>query len=91
MCCRLAETFIAAGRYQDAARHAEQALTLSREIGHPYGEALSLTVLGRALAGLGSVRRSGDCLKRALDIFTRLGSPEAEDLRALLKLDQVSD
>ncbi|MEU8270009.1 BTAD domain-containing putative transcriptional regulator [Sphaerisporangium sp. NPDC049002] len=91
VCCRLAETFIAAGRYQDAARHAEQALTLSREIGHPYGEALSLTVLGRALAGLGSVRRSGDCLKRALDIFTRLGSPEADDLRALLKLDQVSD
>ncbi|MEV7965999.1 BTAD domain-containing putative transcriptional regulator [Sphaerisporangium sp. NPDC088356] len=91
VCCRLAETFITAGRYQDAARHAEQALTLSREIGHPYGEALSLMVLGRALAGLGSVRRSGDCLKRALDIFTRLGSPEADDLRALLKLDQVSD
>jgi DNA-binding SARP family transcriptional activator/tetratricopeptide (TPR) repeat protein len=91
VCCRLAETFIAAGRYQDAARHAEQALTISKEIGHPYGEALSLTVLGRALTGLGSVRRSGDCLKRALDIFTRLGSPEADDLRALLKLDQVSD
>ncbi|GII84852.1 regulatory protein AfsR [Sphaerisporangium siamense] len=91
VCCRLAETFINAERYKDAARHAEQALTLSREIGHPYGEALSLTVLGRALAGLGSVRRSGDCLKRALDIFTRLGSPEADDLRALLKLDQVSD
>ncbi|GAA3789309.1 transcriptional regulator AfsR [Sphaerisporangium flaviroseum] len=91
VCCRLAETFIAAERYKDAARHAEQALTLSKEIGHPYGEALSLTVLGRALAGLGSVRRSGDCLKRALEIFTRLGSPEADDLRALLKLDQVSD
>ncbi|WP_245966570.1 AfsR/SARP family transcriptional regulator [Sphaerisporangium album] len=91
VCCRLAETFITAERYKDAARHAEQALTLSREIGHPYGEALSLTVLGRALAGLGSVRRSGDCLKRALDIFTRLGSPEADDLRALLKLDQISD
>ncbi|MFC4588105.1 AfsR/SARP family transcriptional regulator [Sphaerisporangium corydalis] len=91
VCCRLAETFIAAGRYKDAARHAEQALTLSREIGHPYGEALSLTVLGRALTGLGSVRRSGDCLRRALDIFTRLGSPEAADLRALLKIDQVSD
>ncbi|WP_248959862.1 AfsR/SARP family transcriptional regulator [Sphaerisporangium perillae] len=91
VCCRLAETFIAAGRFKDAARHAEQALTLSKEIGHPYGEALSLTVLGRALTGLGSVRRSGDCLKRALEIFTRLGSPEADDLRALLKLHQVSD
>ncbi|MDH2425484.1 BTAD domain-containing putative transcriptional regulator [Sphaerisporangium sp. TRM90804] len=91
VCCRLAETFIAAERYKDAARHAEQALTLSREMGHPYGEALSLTVLGRALAGLGSVRRSGDCLRRAFEIFTRLGSPEADDLRALLKLDQLSD
>ncbi|MEO3814378.1 BTAD domain-containing putative transcriptional regulator [Sphaerisporangium sp. B11E5] len=91
VCCRLAETFIAAERYRDAVRHAEQALTLSREIGHPYGEALSLTVLGRALAGTGSVRRSGDCLRRALEIFTRLGSPEAADLRALLKMDQVSD
>ncbi|GAA1257388.1 transcriptional regulator AfsR [Sphaerisporangium rubeum] len=91
VCCRLAETFIAAERFRDAVRHAEQALTLSREIGHPYGEALSLTVLGRALAGTGSVRRSGDCLRRALEIFTRLGSPEAADLRALLKLDQVSD
>ncbi|MET8161410.1 BTAD domain-containing putative transcriptional regulator [Sphaerisporangium sp. NPDC005289] len=91
VCTRLAETFIAAERYKDAARYAEQALTLSREIGHPYGEALSLTVLGRALTGLGSVRRSGDCFKRALDIFTRLGSPEADDLRALLKLDQVGD
>ncbi|WP_214411474.1 AfsR/SARP family transcriptional regulator [Sphaerisporangium fuscum] len=91
VCCRLAETFIAADRHKDAVRHAEQALTISRDIGHPYGEALSLTVLGRALAGLGSVRRSGDCLRRALDIFTRLGSPEAGDLRALLHLDQVGD
>ncbi|GGL00913.1 regulatory protein AfsR [Sphaerisporangium melleum] len=91
VCCRIAETFIAAERYQDATRYAEQALTLSREIGHPYGEALSLMVLGRALAGLGSVRRSGDCLTRALDIFTRLGAPEADDLRALLEPDQIGD
>ena len=38
-----------------------------------------------------SVRRSGDCLTRALDIFTRLGAPEADDLRALLEPDQIGD
>ncbi|WP_084772118.1 AfsR/SARP family transcriptional regulator [Nonomuraea candida] len=84
VCSRLAETFIAAERYPDAVRHAEQALTVSRQIGHPYGEALSLTVLGKALRGLGSTTRSLDCLRQAHDIFTRLGAPEAGDLKVLL-------
>ncbi|RSN03496.1 SARP family transcriptional regulator [Nonomuraea sp. WAC 01424] len=84
VCSRLAETFIAATRYPDAVRHAEQALVVSREIGHPYGEALSLAVLGRALRGLGSAARSLDCLRQAFDIFTRLGAPEAGDLKLLL-------
>lgn len=89
VCCRLAETFIAAGRHSDAARYAEQALAVSREIAHPYGEAQSLAALGRALSGLGGTRRSGDCLRAAHDIFRRLGSPEADDLRALLERDGV--
>ncbi|MGW5681441.1 BTAD domain-containing putative transcriptional regulator [Nonomuraea sp. NPDC003754] len=84
VCVRLAETFIAARRFSDAVRHAEQALAVSREIGHPYGEGLSLTVLGRALHGLGGTARSVDCLRQAFDIFTRLGAPEAGDLKALL-------
>lgn len=91
VCSRLAETFITAGRFSDATRHAEQALTVSREIGHPYGEALSLWVLGRALAGLGNTSRSHDCLERAHDIFVRLGAPEAADLRALLDRDHVGN
>ncbi|MDF5756060.1 AfsR/SARP family transcriptional regulator [Spongiactinospora sp. TRM90649] len=89
VCCRLAETFIAARRFGDAVRHAEQALTVSREIGHPYGEALSLAVLGKALAGLGDASRSRECLRRGYDIFVRLGAPEAGDLRVLLELNQV--
>ncbi|MFB4269552.1 BTAD domain-containing putative transcriptional regulator [Nonomuraea sp. GTA35] len=84
VCSRLAETFIAAERYPDAVRHAEQALVVAREIGHPYGEALSLTVLGKALRGLGSTTRSLDCLRQAFDIFSRLGAPEAGDLKVLL-------
>lgn len=85
VCYRLAATFIAAGRYAEAARHAEQALTVSREITHPYGEAQSLAALGRALTGLGEIGRGRQALAKALDIFTRLGSPEADDIRALLR------
>ncbi|SDQ62033.1 AfsR/SARP family transcriptional regulator [Thermostaphylospora chromogena] len=88
--CRLAETFIAAGRFTDAVGHAEQALTLSREIGYPYGEAQSFTVLGRALAGLGDTARSDDCFRRAHALFTRIGAPEADDLRAIVERDQVN-
>ncbi|MFC7591404.1 ATP-binding protein [Nonomuraea antimicrobica] len=84
VCSRLAETFIAAERYPDAVRHAEEALVVSREIGHPYGEALSLTVLGKALHGLGSTTRSRECLRQAFEIFSRLGAPEAGDLKVLL-------
>ncbi|WP_049562969.1 AfsR/SARP family transcriptional regulator [Nonomuraea sp. SBT364] len=89
VCSRLAETFIAAERYSDAVRHAEQALVVSRDIGHPFGEALSLAVLGKALRGLGSVSRSVDCLRQAFDIFTRLGAPEAGDIKVLLDRVQV--
>ncbi|MEV4107855.1 BTAD domain-containing putative transcriptional regulator [Nonomuraea sp. NPDC049695] len=91
VCSRLAETFIAAERYPDAVRHAEQALVVSREIGHPYGEALSLTVLGKALHGLGSATRSLDCLRQAYDIFSRLGAPEAGDLKVLIDAIPVAD
>ncbi|MGN9786301.1 AfsR/SARP family transcriptional regulator [Nonomuraea sp. ZG12] len=89
VCSRLAETFITAERYGEAVRHAEEALVVSREIGHPYGEALSLTVLGKALKGLGSATRSTDCLRQAFDIFTGLGAPEAGDLKVLLENAQV--
>ncbi|MEV4454195.1 BTAD domain-containing putative transcriptional regulator [Microbispora sp. NPDC049633] len=85
VCYRLAATFIAAGRFAEAARHAEQALTVSREITHPYGEAQSLAALGKALASLGETGRGRQALVKALDIFTRLGSPEADDIRALLR------
>nr|BFE84873.1 transcriptional regulator AfsR [Planobispora longispora] len=91
VCSRLAETFITADRFGDAVRHAEQALNVSREIGHPYGEAQALWVLGRALSGQGSLARSRDCLRRAHDLFARLGAPEAGDLRAVLDRDRLGD
>ncbi|WP_062430491.1 AfsR/SARP family transcriptional regulator [Herbidospora daliensis] len=84
VCNRLATTLTKAERFQEAARHAEQALQVSREITHPYGEAQSLTALGKALRGLGSRTRSRDALEKALDLFIRLGSAEADDVRKLL-------
>ncbi|MEU4830037.1 BTAD domain-containing putative transcriptional regulator [Streptosporangium sp. NPDC023615] len=89
VCSRLAETFIHAGRFADATRYAEQALSVSREIGHPYGEAQALWVLGKALGGLGDAGRGRGCLERAHHLFTRLGAPEAEDLRLLLERDRA--
>ncbi|WP_219462502.1 AfsR/SARP family transcriptional regulator [Nonomuraea rhizosphaerae] len=89
VCSRLAETFIAAERYSDAVRYAESALIVSRDIGHPYGEALSLMVLGEALKGMGSITRSTDCLRQAFDIFSMLGAPEAGDLKARLDVAGV--
>ncbi|MFC7646630.1 tetratricopeptide repeat protein [Streptosporangium lutulentum] len=38
--------------------------------------------------GLGGAERSRDCLERAHAIFTMLGAPEADDLRALLDRDR---
>ncbi|RBQ12207.1 SARP family transcriptional regulator [Spongiactinospora rosea] len=84
VCLRLAETFITAKRYPEAVHHAEQALIISRDISYPYGEAMSLTVLGNALRELGSTSRSLDCLQQAFDIFSRLSAPEADPLRAIL-------
>ncbi|WP_067137680.1 AfsR/SARP family transcriptional regulator [Microtetraspora malaysiensis] len=90
VCYRLAATFIAAGRFAEASRHAERALSVSREITHPYGEAQSLTALGKALCGVGDKVRGREALEKALGLFTRLGSPEADDVRALLlDLDRV--
>ncbi|GAA3001988.1 AfsR/SARP family transcriptional regulator [Streptosporangium longisporum] len=94
VCSRLAETFIHAGRFSDAVRYAEQALAVSREIGHPYGEAQALWVLGKAIGGAvgadaADAGRGRDCLERAHHLFTRLGAPEAEDLRLLLERDRV--
>ncbi|WP_433351392.1 AfsR/SARP family transcriptional regulator [Microtetraspora malaysiensis] len=90
VCYRLAATFIAAGRFAEASRHAERALSVSREITHPYGEAQSLTALGKALCGMGDKARGREALEKALGLFTRLDSPEADDVRALLlDLDRV--
>ncbi|MFG3349583.1 BTAD domain-containing putative transcriptional regulator [Streptomyces sp. NPDC048018] len=81
---RLSEVDIAARRHAQAASNAEMALTVLRGIGGEWRRGNVLTVLGRALHGIGQSGRAQVCWQEALDIFESLGSPEAAEVRRLL-------
>ncbi|MFB7518237.1 BTAD domain-containing putative transcriptional regulator [Streptomyces sp. NPDC056144] len=81
---RIAEVDIAAGRYGAAAAGAEKALIVLRGIGGDWRRGNVLTVLGRALHGIGQSGRAQVCWREALDIYEELGSPEAAEVKALL-------
>ncbi|WP_420713344.1 tetratricopeptide repeat protein [Streptomyces sp. NRRL WC-3549] len=81
---RLAEVDLAAGAPADAATKAEQSLTALRGIGGAWRRGNVLTVLGRALTDMGQFGRARVCWREALGIYEALGSPEADDVRALL-------
>ncbi|GAA3481010.1 hypothetical protein GCM10018966_055410 [Streptomyces yanii] len=81
---RLAELEIASGHPAQAAQFAESALTVLRGIGGEWRRGNVLTVLGRALAGIGQTGRAHVCWREALTIYEELGSPEAEEVRSLL-------
>jgi tetratricopeptide (TPR) repeat protein/DNA-binding SARP family transcriptional activator len=70
------------GRYGEALDHYQAALRLSREIGDPYEEAKILE--GIAESTLSAQRQpfaARIAYRQALDIFERLGVPEAESAR----------
>ncbi|MFE9368225.1 BTAD domain-containing putative transcriptional regulator [Streptomyces sp. NPDC006711] len=81
---RLAEVDFAARRPAQAAANAEMALTRLRGIGGEWRRGNVLTVLGRALDGIGQSGRAQVCWRESLELFDALGSPEAETVRALL-------
>ncbi len=81
---RLAEVEIASGQPAQAAQYAELALTVLRGIGGEWRRGNVLTVLGRALAGIGQTGRAQVCWNEALEIYDELGSPEADGVRSLL-------
>ncbi|MFE7167081.1 BTAD domain-containing putative transcriptional regulator [Streptomyces sp. NPDC057616] len=81
---RLAEVDLAARRPAQAAASAEMALTVLRGIGGEWRRGNVLTVLGRALAGIGQTGRAQVCWREAMGIYDELGSPEAGEVRALL-------
>jgi DNA-binding SARP family transcriptional activator len=81
---RLAQLHLAAGRYRQSASQVEQALVIMRDIGGEWRTANALTVLGRALAGMGQQVRAHACWRDALAAYAALGSPEAAEVRQLL-------
>ncbi|WP_086562936.1 AfsR/SARP family transcriptional regulator [Streptomyces africanus] len=81
---RLAEVDLAARRPAQAAANAEMALTVLRGIGGEWRRGNVLTVLGRALSGIGQTGRAQVCWQEAAAIYEELGSPEAAEVRALL-------
>ncbi|MBW8702725.1 Regulatory protein AfsR [Streptomyces sp. MBT84] len=83
---RLAELDLAARRPAQAASNAEMALTLLRGIGGEWRHANVLTVLGRSLNGIGQLDRAQVCWREALELLEALGAPEADEVRALLKV-----
>lgn len=80
----IAGCHLAAGRHADALAWAEQGRASAARVSWERTEAEALTLLGRALAGLGEPERSRACLRAAHTIFTRLGLPAADELRPLL-------
>ncbi|MET7681441.1 BTAD domain-containing putative transcriptional regulator [Streptomyces sp. NPDC005423] len=82
---RLSEARLAGHRPADAAALAEQALAVLRGIGGEWRRANVLTVLGRALSGLAQDGRAHACWQEALAAFEQLGSPEAAEVRSLLR------
>ncbi|MEU5208819.1 BTAD domain-containing putative transcriptional regulator [Streptomyces sp. NPDC020742] len=81
---RIAEVHLAADRTGDAAFAAEQSLSVTQNIAGDWWRANILTVLGRALDGIGELDRARACWREALSIYEERGSHEAETVRTLL-------
>ena len=69
------------GRYAEAFDHYQTALRLAREIGDPYEEAKILEGIAETTLGTRRPDAARIVLRQALDIFERLGVPEAESAR----------
>ena len=68
----------------------QRALDLARAIGSAWDEAHALAGLGRCALAAGRVTEAADDLRQALEIFQRIGAPEADGVsRALAALAEA--
>ncbi|MFE0457988.1 BTAD domain-containing putative transcriptional regulator [Kitasatospora sp. NPDC058965] len=81
---RLAGCLLADGQLPDAVTAAAEALTIAQEMDAAYCQGLAHAALGEALLRLGEPDRGLADLRRAQEIFTRLGVPEAHAVRSLI-------
>jgi len=80
----LAEINLYRGWIADALDQARRAVAIQQETGHRLGEANALLVLGLALRTSCDADAATSCWRPALKIFEEIGTPEADDVRALL-------
>ena len=73
------------GRYGEAFEHYHTALRLAREIGDPYEEAKILEGIAETTLSTQRPDAARIVFRQALDIFERLGVPEAESARIRLE------
>jgi tetratricopeptide (TPR) repeat protein len=81
----IADIHRGSGRSGEALDHYHEALRLSREIGDPYEEGKILEGIAEATLSAQRFDAARIALRQALDIFDRLGVPEAESARIRLE------
>ena len=77
----IADIYRGSGRYSEALEHYHAALRLSREIGEPFEEGKILQGSAEAMLDTQRFDAGRIALRQALDVFERLGVPEAESVR----------
>jgi tetratricopeptide (TPR) repeat protein len=82
----LGEVFFATGHPDQAAIWHSDALRLADQAGLLYEEARAHDGIGNACDALGETSRSRSHWERALSLYTELGTPEAEQVRARFPL-----
>jgi DNA-binding SARP family transcriptional activator/tetratricopeptide (TPR) repeat protein len=80
----LGEALLATGQPGDARTHHDTALEMTGRIGDKYQQARAHRGLARAHHAVGQPGRARSHLEQALALYTGLGTPEAEDVRAQL-------
>src|SRR5205085_6478176 len=80
----LAEVNRYQGRLKEAIKQYLESVAMRHEIGDLWGEARILQFLGLALQHLEGADAARACWAEALMIFSRLGEPEADEVRAYL-------
>ena len=71
-----------------AIQHARRALAIHRDTGHRLGQARTLVILGHALHHTTDPGAAVASWQRALTLFTDIGTPEADQVHALLDASQ---
>jgi Tfp pilus assembly protein PilF len=80
----LAHGYLALGNLEQATMHAQRALRAVRTRRQRLAEARALHVLGLVRQASRDPEGAASAWRAALEIFTGIGTPEAEDVRALL-------